>query len=449
MAFKALCHGALFLSFIALSETFQTSLHKSLPGNEAVPSSFKKNVYKNVISNSVTCSSMNHHDVASIAVEEGTAKFDDISLDSLSPPPCPESNKNDELWRNIRQNVPIWVQNTLMRDSGFVRFGCDTLSLFALPSFCSTYRDALPNFLALTDIPVWLRRHLYSVLKLNDDHDKESLVRVNTFESIQYGDHSMQVIHLMRPLFFEKDDTMYRRKDRLVVFIHGGAWGSGRPWMYRLVARPLLQLNYSVGVIGYRTYPDTDILGQVNDIKLATEKILLQSPEFAENDVTIIGHSSGSHVGLLSVLDEDFLRRVSLGAFISLSGVFDIVKHFQYESGRGLEEISPMKEACGGSEAAFMECSPTYLVDGFIRKHGSILLPKMLYVHGALDDTVPYTSTTELIQELHKGIVDQPSEKQRFQTLILPKVGHADTVIQFMMGGETRDRVLSWLSIEA
>jgi len=445
MAFYTLCRGALFLSFIALSETFQTSLHKSLPGNEAVPSSFKKNVYKKEMRNSPSRISMN---VASIAVGEGNAKFNDTSLDSLPPPPCPESNKNDDIWRKIRQNVPIWVQNTLVRDSGFLRFMCDTLSLFALPSVCSTYQHALPNFLALTDIPVWLWRHLHSVLKLDDDLDKKSLVRENTFESIKYGGHPMQVAHLMRPLFFEKDDTMYRRKDRLVVFIHGGAGGSGRPWMYRLVARPLLQLNYSVAVIGYRTYPDTDIFGQVKDVKLATEKILQQSPEFAGNDVTIIGHSSGSTIGLLSILDEDFLRRVSLGAFISLSGVFDIVKHFQYELGRGLEEISPMKAACGGSEAAFMECSPTYLVDGFVRKHGSSLLPKMLFVHGALDDTVPYTSATELIQELHKGIVDQPSETRRFQTLILPKVGHADTVIQFMMGGETRDRVLSWLSIE-
>merc|ERR1711862_173191 len=103
-------------------------------------------------------------------------------------------------------------------------------------------------------------------------------------------------------------------------------------------------------------------------------------------------------------------------------------------------------------QQGFMKCSPTYLIKDFIKINGSNILPNMLLIHGALDDTVPYTLTTDFMIELYKGITDchhyqQPSEKERFQMIILPEVGHADTVIQFMIGGETRDYILNWLSI--
>ncbi len=40
----------------------------------------------------------------------------------------------------------------------------------------------------------------------------------------------------------------------LTLFIniekHGGAWGSGSPWIYRLVASPFLEKNMVVAVVG-------------------------------------------------------------------------------------------------------------------------------------------------------------------------------------------------------
>ena len=431
---KILCRIALILLFTSSAETFQGPLQRLSVRRKDGP--FRINKNEDDKCNFVPWILLAQQGGGLESVEQSSSELNDVSMESLPPPPCPESNKDDDIWRNIRNNYPPWVPNLLIRDSGLGRLASDAAIVFGIPSIISTYKEALPNYLALTDVPIWFRRHLYSVFRLDGLLEYESFTQENTFEAIQYGDHPMQVAHLMRPL---------HESDRLIIFIHGGAWGSGRPWMYRLVARPLLQQNYSVAVIGYRTYPDTDVSGQVEDVKLATEKILEHSPKFAENDLTIMGHSSGCHIGLLSLLDEAFLRRVKIGSYISLAGVFDIVKHFQFETGRGVEEISPLKPACGGTEASFKQFSPTYLIRDFIRKHGSDILPQMLFVHGALDNIVPYTSTTELTQELQKGIDDQPSEKQRFKTLILPELDHAGTIIQVMMGGETRDRVLSWM----
>ena len=40
----------------------------------------------------------------------------------------------------------------------------------------------------------------------------------------------------------------------LVVFMHGGAWFSGRPWMYRLISTALNRRDMDVGIVGYGTY---------------------------------------------------------------------------------------------------------------------------------------------------------------------------------------------------
>ena len=57
-----------------------------------------------------------------------------------------------------------------------------------------------------------------------------------------------------------------------VFFVHGGAWGSGMPWMYRLVAPTFLRLDLAVIVVGYRTYPDASTINeQVRDVVTAWE----------------------------------------------------------------------------------------------------------------------------------------------------------------------------------
>lgn len=40
----------------------------------------------------------------------------------------------------------------------------------------------------------------------------------------------------------------------VVIFMHGGAWFSGRPWMYRLIATALNRQGLDVGIVGYGTY---------------------------------------------------------------------------------------------------------------------------------------------------------------------------------------------------
>ena len=89
-----------------------------------------------------------------------------------------------------------------------------------------------------------------------------------------------------------------------------------------------------------------------------------------------MGHSSGAHISLLMAVQrvERYLDKMDIvhhqsfevsqrdtlhfDKYVGLSGVYDISHHFDYEAGRGVEELSPMKPACGYTRNAFDHFSP-------------------------------------------------------------------------------------------
>ena len=140
---------------------------------------------------------------------------------------------------------------------------------------------------------------------------------------IRYGHHHrMQYIDLFLP---QRNDMKQQKVPvrGTLFFVHGGAWGSGHPWMYRLVAPTFLERNFAVAIVGYRTYPDApNIDDQVNDIRLAyneLDEVLNECvvPVAEDYDATdtegdsnngwvgniMMGHSSGAHIALLLLVD--------------------------------------------------------------------------------------------------------------------------------------------------
>jgi len=104
--------------------------------------------------------------------------------------------------------------------------------------------------------------------------------------------------------------------------------------------------------------------------------------------VTLMGHSAGAHMCMMALLyraraaaaaasgtplsaqPQDDLCGQALGhvhdgrmpcQFLAVTGVFDISKHFVYEAHRGVEELSTMKRAIGGSFHSMKENLDTIL----------------------------------------------------------------------------------------
>ncbi|CAN0158005.1 unnamed protein product [Discosporangium mesarthrocarpum] len=156
--------------------------------------------------------------------------------------------------RWLHRVLPLGLQRAF-RDGGSFRSVADGGAVAAAAAAALTHPRLLLRFLALE--------------RGKRDH--------------RYGSHPRQVIEL-----FEAVNPASRaggerpgggpgegsgdgdgRQRKLMVFIHGGAWGSGSPWMYRLLADRLRSAGFTVALIGYRVYPDTGVAGQVDDVASA------------------------------------------------------------------------------------------------------------------------------------------------------------------------------------
>jgi acetyl esterase/lipase len=296
-------------------------------------------------------------------------------------------------------------------------------------------------------------------------------------EQIRYGEHDMQHIDLYWPNsqgMNGKDETLTQTSIRgTIFFVHGGAWGSGQPWMYRLCAPFFLEQGFLVAIVGYRTFPcvttvvhNLDSAGggvgdsQLCDIKSAWVSLqgvmgqVLSANKDTEGWIgnVLIGHSSGAHVALLMLVDmigeRLKLDNVASGKihpdfFVGLSGPYDICDHYDYEAGRGVEQLSPMKAICGGTRDNFSVASPVSRMLKLASSHHATVqecAPPILLVHGIEDSTVPFTATSDAARSLRScGLV-------HCDEVYLEKCEHADVVMQLMLGGgPTRNVVMEYL----
>jgi len=211
--------------------------------------------------------------------------------------------------------------------------------------------------------------------------------------------------------------------------------------MSRLCATPFLKENMSVAMVGYRTYPTADVAGQVDDLERALQYLRVQYPHY--HDATLIGHSSGAHIAALGLLNKRMVAAVD--RFIGLSGVYDIPSHYKFEAGRGVDRISPLAPACGGKLHAWKQTSPTRIIQ---KVSPQVLeqLPPILVCHGAVDTTVPYTSSIEFVETLCSS---NPSPQSKISLQVFPDVEHSETVLQLMFGGDVQDQIVVWIRLNS
>jgi len=428
------------------------------------------------------------------------------------PPPDPSSNPETTFFQNLRTSLPKRIQYTL-RDSGLLRTLADLSSLLLAKTVVDTYPSALADFIRLTTSGV-IRNSLLKSLALVSSREDDTMLLLEedeegtgtvgdggvTVEKIVYGTDNpgRQFLSLLTPPIRNKSiNKKNTNTNRLVLFIHGGAWGSGFPSLYQLSATPFLNEGYTVAIVGYRTYPTADCGGQVDDLVLALQSVHKRGGNTVGRewrDVTVVGHSSGAHLAALAFCTGKILTTrmhhdddndnddnyddppISVDRFVALGGVYDIESHYIFEKGRGVERVSPMSIACGrksmgmtggrsGLREVWRDNSPTWVVTrGLLEGNnggggsdsgsgGGYYRPlpaKNLIVHGALDDVVPYTSSQKFVAALTSGDDRNDrdgGEQQLWETdlRILPSVDHVDLVLHLMFGGETRDLVLDWM----
>lgn len=290
-------------------------------------------------------------------------------MSSLSMRPHGLLEPSTDSWtRYLHKLIPIaWQEN--FRDSGLLRAIADgSVGLIGLP-------------LSITR-PELLFRHIFHSIK----------ARI-----IKYGEDKSEFIETFQI------SNQVDSNPRILVFVHGGAWGSGKPWMYRLSALSAgLLLGCDVVYnIGYKVYPDSNIRHQVSSVIRALRFIRVDAAATNDSEIVLMGHSSGANIAALAVIELCRTSNPHIAAFVGLSGVYDIGRHYEWEKSRGVHIISPM--GASAHQENFELCSPTYLLNqGLLDRKSCSFFPEVYLLHGSEDNTVPLSSSMDFADALRR-----------------------------------------------
>jgi pimeloyl-ACP methyl ester carboxylesterase len=316
-------------------------------------------------------------------------------------------------------------------------------------------------------------------------------------------------VFLPSPTMTNNTTTNGNRRRGMVFFVHGGAWGSGQPWFYRLVASPFLRLGLAVAIVGYRVYPlSSTVQEQVDDLQMAFETLQETYPEWCSTASTIpdrhdennnmnmlqtndqhfgtivMGHSSGAHIALLWIVDRikkklkqqqqqqknqcsNTQSGVAITTFVGISGPYNIDHHFDYEAARGVEEISPLKAANGYTRTEFLRNSPIWRLQDALKGKNEVSLLRNNDGSGGNDSQNDDSCCIACLQDffpphslLIHGMEDDTvpftatSEAARglracgvtgCDECYVPQTGHQDAVVHLMLGGRVQNSIVKWL----
>jgi hypothetical protein len=212
----------------------------------------------------------------------------------------------------------------------------------------------------------------------------------------------------------------------ILIFVHGGGWGSGQLWQYTI---PLVELgkflNAShVVLLGYPVYPKADMIGQktavaegvrfLQDHKLSPMYNYFHKVDLTASPVILSGHSSGAHISALAlselILDQPTNRRKRIDFYLGIAGMYNILTHYDHECDRQCQIVSPMTVAAGGKEN-FHTISPHLVLEQILSQSEDFRgkLPYIGLVHGEDDTFVPFHSSIGF-QSMLKGLGYDQSE---------------------------------------
>lgn len=226
---------------------------------------------------------------------------------------------------------------------------------------------------------------------------------------------------------------------RVVLFVYGGGWGSGERSTYCLLALQMAkELNASVVCPDYCTYPEGNVFNMVEDIADCLLWIREKGHLFNidKDNIVMIGHSAGAHLCTLTTLflvDEaeelgiEAAKQTDIHStikgIIGLSGVYDILDHYQYEKKRAVEFVSTMHKAMNGVQN-FGYYSPSHSIQK-LNEEKLKRVPPFGLLHGTNDIIVPESSSVKFSELL-------TSLSLRATLYLIPNMDHTEVVTDLM-----------------
>lgn len=225
----------------------------------------------------------------------------------------------------------------------------------------------------------------------------------NTKENIAYGKLDRQKLDLYIPKNNEDKPLP------VVLFYYGGGWDSGNKDNYLFVAEAFTSKGYLTVIPDYRVFPEVKFPEFMHDPVSAGQWVKQSIAEYGgdPNNIYVVGHSAGAHIGMMLNLNKDYLASVDLKpnqfrAFIGLAGPYDFLP---LQSNR-------LKDIFGPEETRW-KSQPINFVTGDNQ-------PTLLLV-GLKDDTVWPKNSINLANAIEE-------KDGQVQVVKYPSYGHVDMV---------------------
>jgi acetyl esterase/lipase len=198
----------------------------------------------------------------------------------------------------------------------------------------------------------------------------------------------------------------------VIVFFYGGGWTDGNKEASKFVADPLVLENFVVVIPDYRKHPEVKFPEFMVDAAKAVSWTKSNIDRYGgdPDNIFILGHSAGAHIGALLLADKEYLMRNGLNPDTAIRGFAGLAGPYSFTP-----EEKPYTEIFGPKQRY-----PQMQVDRFITGKE----PPMLLLHGD-DDTLV---GVENLQKLRNAI---QSKGGRVETRIYPNIGHIEIVGAF------------------
>ena len=232
-------------------------------------------------------------------------------------------------------------------------------------------------------------KELHETLRLLPHSSKLINIDIEGMEESRYpfGGHNRQYLMLFQP----KDGKI--SQDRIVYFVHGGAWRYGSPEMYKPVAKYFTDRGYAVFITAYRLAPQFHYKHMREDLNLSFKKVMeiLKSKNWSNRKIMLMGDSAGSNLAALLLYDRENLRKIGVkqsqfDCFVSFVGALDIDK---------MHKTNAFKEFTNNYDIETLkQANPA----NYIQKDEQV---PVLAFHGTADGFVDYECTESFVKKLN------------------------------------------------
>ncbi|GAB6170193.1 alpha/beta hydrolase [Clostridium carnis] len=290
------------------------------------------------------------------------------------------------------------------------------LIIFALIAFLFIERGKISLYLNLAE--------KYKVIT-SAEYNKEDLVSIESLNSMDYKDVEYKNdngVSLTLDIYGPKKKL--KGGSPVILYVHGGSWVYGDKSIPTTIS-PLLDAfreeGFTIISTSYELMRGNEIFDkQITDIK-DTIRWIHKNKDlygFNENEIGVIGASSGAHLALMASYtdDNEFLGNNELRGYqstvkyiVDFFGPTDLKTLDLSNVEWDLEQIINSVESNNTKDEIFKKYSPI----NYIKED----LPKTLIVHSKMDNVVPYENSLKLFNELNNS-------KNKVEILTLESSNH-------------------------